>query len=103
STASRFAFRDDRDTPLAPRRDGGKKTHIPKKRKKNIFCERAGHEFGKLTCRANHLYTNDFLSGQTRKVATRVGKGARAACDNKSCWLGECLLWLESDPLAAGQ
>src|SRR5262249_31355559 len=51
-------FRDDRDTPLASRRDGRTMTLIWGSDKEKYFCERAGHRFAKFTCRANHLYTN---------------------------------------------
>jgi hypothetical protein len=39
STASHPACRDDRDTPLVPRRDVCKETQFPKKRKKNFWTE----------------------------------------------------------------
>src|SRR5262249_40469239 len=43
-------FRDDRDTPLASRRDGRTMTLIWGSDKEKYFCERAGHRFAKFTC-----------------------------------------------------
>src|SRR5438876_12238859 len=46
---------DDRETPLASRRDNQTEAHISEKRKQNIFRARAGQDFANAARRANQL------------------------------------------------